>query len=178
MTAPDVSVCIITHFSVETGYQEISFLNMKIIGINNKQTINSCYIKNIGTGWKLISGNFMHVPTIFSPSSTNCILFSSTDIDECKMFGYCSQKCKNVKGSYHCHCAANYQMTNATMPTGSNGFLCKVKGTVRCLLHPKPDICKSVSKSNFGWAVCPCNRLIVNKMPLKEQIVGPIIGSI
>ena len=33
-----------------------------------------------------------------------------SDIDECKVYGMCSQDCQNTKGSYKCLCKAGYQL--------------------------------------------------------------------
>ena len=45
------------------------------------------------------------------------------DIDECAIFGKCSQKCDNFKGGFKCSCYEGYQMSY------SNGnMICKLKG--------------------------------------------------
>ena len=44
------------------------------------------------------------------------------DIDECKIFGTCSQHCVNTRGSYKCQCDQGY------IKAGVDGKHCKAKG--------------------------------------------------
>ena len=50
-----------------------------------------------------------------------------SDIDECKIYGSCSQECFNTKGSYLCKCKPGYDISHATNS-------CKAFGkVVRCI---------------------------------------------
>lgn len=44
------------------------------------------------------------------------------DIDECKIFGSCSQDCVNTRGSYKCECNQGY------IKAGVDEKHCKAKG--------------------------------------------------
>ena len=50
------------------------------------------------------------------------------DIDECKIFGSCSQGCVNTRGSYKCECNQGY------LKAGVDGKHCKAKGGLISLL--------------------------------------------
>ncbi len=46
-----------------------------------------------------------------------------TDIDECQVFGTCSQRCTNLKGSHRCWCETDYiyhLVTGQCVATGTN----------------------------------------------------------
>ena len=49
-----------------------------------------------------------------------------SDIDECKVYGMCSQDCQNTKGSYKCLCKAGYQLEpdKKTCKAKGNFFTC------------------------------------------------------
>ncbi|XP_048808618.1 low-density lipoprotein receptor-related protein 1B isoform X3 [Lagopus muta] len=52
------------------------------------------------------------------------------DINECMVFGACSQHCNNVKGSYRCACEKNYKEWNNS---------CKAKGSEEQVLYVAND---------------------------------------
>ncbi|XP_058867451.1 low-density lipoprotein receptor-related protein 1 isoform X3 [Acipenser ruthenus] len=52
------------------------------------------------------------------------------DIDECKVFGTCSQLCNNTKGSHVCSCAKNYMKMHNT---------CKAEGSTHQVLYIADD---------------------------------------
>ena len=56
------------------------------------------------------------------PTSRTC-----QDIDECAVFGACSQRCINTKGSFKCACAAGYVRDSA------QGGACRAKGGWRAV---------------------------------------------
>ena len=45
------------------------------------------------------------------------------DINECAVFGKCSQKCENFKGGFKCSCYDSYQLSH-----NNNKTICKIKG--------------------------------------------------
>ena len=47
------------------------------------------------------------------------------DIDECAIFGICSQKCENLKGSFKCSCYEGYQLSYT-----KDHSVCKIKGKI------------------------------------------------
>jgi hypothetical protein len=51
------------------------------------------------------------------------------DINECAIFGKCSQKCENFKGGYKCSCYEGYQLSYA-----KSIAVCKIKGKRGSLL--------------------------------------------
>ena len=57
------------------------------------------------------------------PQCFLCLLwfFCIVDIDECKDYGVCDQKCQNTEGSYKCLCMDGYKLQ-------SNKKSCAVKG--------------------------------------------------
>lgn len=52
----------------------------------------------------------------------NLTLFNCDDVDECKIFGTCSQLCKNLHGSYECQCVDKFHLSadNKTCVANSN----------------------------------------------------------
>lgn len=46
------------------------------------------------------------------------------DVDECKIFGKCSQKCLNFIGGFKCSCFEGYQLSRS-----KDVPVCKIEGT-------------------------------------------------
>lgn len=73
----------------------------------------------------------------------NCILnhkyinynFFFIDINECMVFGSCSQHCHNLKGSYRCDCEKNYKERNNSCIAKGKAIKIKIDSTVVCYIY-------------------------------------------
>ncbi|XP_028393318.1 low-density lipoprotein receptor-related protein 2-like [Dendronephthya gigantea] len=68
------------------------------------------------------------------------------DINECAVFGTCSQKCDNFKGSHKCSCYDGYQLSHKK----NNKTSCRIKGPPPEVYVPSLEGIRRYSPSGFG----------------------------
>ena len=96
-----------------------------------------------------IKAHALDIPLFFSLVSTfylSTTLIDSIDINECSVYGTCSQVCLNTRGSFTCKCVPGYEMVED--PT--KGRTCKAIGTyISCsaLKHAQSPLHNSTAVS-------------------------------
>lgn len=60
--------------------------------------------------------------------------FFFIDINECMVFGACSQHCHNLKGSYRCACEKNYKERNNSCIAKGKAVKIKIDSIVICYI--------------------------------------------
>lgn len=58
--------------------------------------------------------------------------FFLIDVNECMVFGTCSQHCHNLKGSYRCECEKNYKERNNSCIAKGNAVKIQIGSAVIC----------------------------------------------